>query len=37
MFIHNDDVMCFHVVVQGTYKFAMMAYINFKDHVSIKR
>jgi hypothetical protein len=37
MFIHNDDVKCFHMVVQGTYKLAMMDCINFEDHVLIKR
>jgi hypothetical protein len=37
MFIHNDDVKCFHVVVQGTHKFVMMGRTNFEDHVSMKR
>jgi hypothetical protein len=37
MFIHNDDVKCFHVVVQGTNKLVMMGRINFKDHALIKR
>jgi hypothetical protein len=37
MFIHNDDVKCFHVVVQGTHKLVMMGCINFKDHALIKR
>jgi hypothetical protein len=36
-FIHNDDVKCLHVVVQGTHKFVMMGHINFVDQVSIKR
>ncbi len=36
-FIHNDDVKCFHVVIQGTYKLIMMGHINFKDHALIKR
>jgi hypothetical protein len=36
-FIHNDDVNCFHVVVQGTHKLVMMGCINFEDHVLIKR
>ncbi len=36
-FIHNDDVKCFHVVVQGTHKFIVMGCINFEDHVLIKR
>ncbi len=31
-FIHNDDVKCFHMVVQGTYKLVVMGHINFKDH-----
>jgi hypothetical protein len=29
--IHNDDVKCFHVVVQGTQKVVMMGRINFED------
>ncbi len=37
MFIHNDDVKCFHTAVQGTYKLVMMDCINFKDHALIKR
>ncbi len=37
MFIHTDDVKCFHVVVQGTYKLVMMGCINFEDHALIKR
>ncbi len=37
MFIHNDDVKCFHVVIQGTHKLIVMGRINFKDHVLIKR
>jgi hypothetical protein len=36
-FIHNDDVKCFYVVVQGTHKLVMMGRINFKDDVLIKR
>jgi hypothetical protein len=36
-FIHNDDAMCFHVVVQGTHKPIVMGHINFKDHVLVKR
>jgi hypothetical protein len=27
IFIHNDDVKCFHVVVQGTDKLVMMGRI----------
>ncbi len=37
MFIHNDDVKCFHMVGQGTHKLVMMGYINFEDHALIKR
>jgi hypothetical protein len=36
-FIHNDDVKCFHMAVQGTHKFIMMGRINFKDRVIIKK
>jgi len=36
-FIHNDDVKCFHVVVQATHKLVVMGRINFKDHVLMKR
>ncbi len=36
-FIHNDDVKCFYVVVQGTHKLVMMGRINFKDDVLIRR
>jgi hypothetical protein len=36
-FIHNDDVKCFHMVVQGTHKLVMMGHINFEDHALIKR
>jgi hypothetical protein len=36
MFIHNDDVKCFHVAVQGIHKLVVMGHINFKDHVLIK-
>jgi hypothetical protein len=35
-FTRNDDVECFHVVVQGTHKLLMMGCINLKDHVLIK-
>jgi hypothetical protein len=35
-FIHNDDVECFHVVVQGTHKLVVMGHINFEDHALIK-
>jgi hypothetical protein len=37
MFIHNDDVKCFHMATQGTHKLVVMGYINFKDHALIKR
>jgi hypothetical protein len=37
LFIHNDDVKCFHMVVQGTHKLVMMGHVNFKDHALIKR
>ncbi len=37
LFIHNDDVKCFHMVVQGTHKLVMMGRVNFKDHALIKR
>jgi hypothetical protein len=37
MFIHNDDVMCFHVVIQGTHKLVVMGHINFEDHALIKK
>jgi hypothetical protein len=36
-FIHNDDVKCFHMVVQGTRKLVMMDHINIKDHALIER
>ncbi len=36
-FIHNDDIKCFHVVVQRTHKHVVMGCINFKDHALIKR
>jgi hypothetical protein len=35
-FIHNDDVKCFHVAIQGTHKLVMMGRINFENHVLIK-
>jgi hypothetical protein len=37
MFIHNDDVKCFHVVVQGIQKVVVMGCINFGDHALIKK
>jgi hypothetical protein len=36
-FIHNDDVTCFHVAVQGTQKMVVMGSHNFEDEVLIKR
>jgi len=36
-FIHNDDMKCFHMVVQDTHKLVVMGHINFEDHVLIKR
>jgi hypothetical protein len=36
-FIHNDDVTCFYVVVQGTQKVVVMGCHNFKDEALIKR
>jgi hypothetical protein len=36
-FIHNDDVKCFHVAIQGTHKLVVMGCINFEDHVLIKK
>ncbi len=37
MFIHNDEMTCFHVVVHGTQKITMMGHHNFKDRVLVKR
>ncbi len=37
MFIHNEHVKCFHLVVQGTHKLVVVGYINFEDHALIKR
>jgi hypothetical protein len=36
-FIHNDDVKCFHLVIQGAHKMVMMGCINFEDQALIKR
>jgi hypothetical protein len=36
-FIHNDDVKCFHVDVQGTQKVVVMGRINFEDETLIKK
>jgi hypothetical protein len=35
--IHNDDMKCFHVVIQETNKLAVMGHINFEDHVLIEK
>jgi hypothetical protein len=35
--IHNDEVKCFHMVVQQTHKPVMMGHINFEDHTLIKK
>jgi hypothetical protein len=37
MLIHNDEVMCFHVVVQRTQKVVVMGRHNFKDEALIRR
>jgi hypothetical protein len=37
VFIHNDDMKCFHVAIQRTHKLVLMGHINFKGHVLIKR
>jgi hypothetical protein len=37
IFIHNDDVKCFHMAIQGTHKLVMMGRINFEDHALVKR
>jgi hypothetical protein len=36
-FIHNYDVKCFHVAIQGTHQLVAMVCNNFEDHVLIKR
>ncbi len=36
-FIHNDDVKCFHVVVQRTHKLVVMGHIKFGDHALINK
>jgi hypothetical protein len=35
--IHNDEVTCFQIVVQGTQKMVVMGYHNFKDEALIKK
>jgi hypothetical protein len=37
MFIHNDDIKCFHMALQGTHKLVMMGRIDFEDHALIKK
>ncbi len=37
VFIHSDEMTCFHVVVQGTQKVIMTSHCNFKDRELIKR
>ncbi len=37
MFIHNDDIKCFHMAVQGTHKLVMMGRIDFEHHALIKK
>jgi hypothetical protein len=36
-FIHNDEVICFHMALQGTQKMIVMGHYNFKDEILIKR
>jgi hypothetical protein len=31
-FIHNDDVKCFHMAIQGTHKLVVIGRISFEDH-----
>jgi hypothetical protein len=31
VFIHNDDVMCFHMALQGAQKVVVIGCHNFKD------
>jgi len=37
MFIHNDDIKCFHMAIQGTHKLVMMGRIDFENHVLLKK
>ncbi len=37
MFIHNDEVTCFHMVIQGTKKVIVMDRHNFKDEELVKK
>lgn len=36
MFVHNDEVTCFHMAVKGTQKVIVMDCHDFKDEVLIK-
>jgi hypothetical protein len=36
-FIHNNDVMRFHVAIQGTQKVIVMGHHNFKDEALIEK
>ncbi len=36
VFIHNNEVTCFHVVLQATQKLIVMNHHNFKDEALIK-
>jgi hypothetical protein len=35
-FIHNDEVTCFHMAIEGIHKIIMMDCHNFKDEALIK-
>ncbi len=37
VFIHNDDVKCFHMGIQRTKKVVVMDRNNFEDEALIKR
>jgi len=37
MFIHNDEMTCFHMAIQGTQKVIVMDSHNFKDEALIKK
>jgi hypothetical protein len=37
VFIHNDEVICFHVAIQRTQKMIVMDHHNFKDEALIKK
>jgi hypothetical protein len=36
-FIHNDDVKCFHMVIQWTHKLVVTGCTNCEDHALINR